>query len=1101
MPSSSSGSRLLLSLGAVAAAAVVLVSHVGRFEPSSSPPDRDDDDDVEEEESEEEETEELLPPAAPAFGERREKTERPGVTRLWPVDEGEAARWLAATQLGFMLGDDDDDEWRREVARRVAWLGVDRGSSVIERGERADSLLVVVVGAVELYAEEEEESSSSPLQQVGLGIDDSEVAERLEGTLGPFEALGKLSVVVAASAVSQARSSKHRVAAATSGTVVARLKASDLRALSVVRPSALLSYARRCVARLHRVARFANAELVPQSSSSSSFGAEGDVAPFAFFLHRSSAAAAVAAPAAEGLDDHLGAGRRRGGRRLGLRRDPPAVVGGFAFLDDAPPGEDIPNTTTTTTTTSSPGLVSFGDEDFDLGIQNGARREVLAEALMAVVARIEVDVRAFSDAGMARRWLHAGAVLLERGAPTPRHFYVVISGRVQVAATGREFAEWREVGRGGTVGLAGVASGAAAISASARCARDTEVVAVPTRALRHGAAIWLQKLASLPAGTKTRRTVSTVAVLGVDGPGNRAARSVAALLAAGLEQELGGPVCRASREDARLGRGDATYLRRLASSWLAEREERYEVVVLECGEGGFWTRFATSQADAVVVVADAEASTAVRPRATERDAVWRRSDANVLVVLVHDAARVRPGTSRRWLARRHPSRDGSIKLVHVKRRDQADHARLARVVAGRAKGLVLGGGGGRGLAHLGVLRAFHAHNLVPDVVAGCSQGAFMAAAYALPARDDDRLDAVKRAAARLANHLSNPLAVAAELTFVPFLALFDGRGFSRAVRDALATAAPIGDVEDAWLPFFCVATNLTTQSTEVRRAGPLALAVRASMSVAELLPPCRDPATGHLLADGCYVSNLPVVEMKREFSPGLVVGVSVVDSAPTELEDVVPYDPDGVSGAWLLAVKLRDALLRLFFRFPRANVPSVSKVRGVLQYLRNKAQLREALDSRVMDFFLEIHPVSAYSPAASYCRLDAIADLAQAYAAPRISDWKKYNSKPPKHPRISSTSSLPALHASHLDLASSDDTDSTSSSHDPGGDDDDTNHHHHHLLQEVKKKKKKKSSSDLSLVVVDHPVAVMVPPPASSPQVAVSASSLVLGRMNSYLSW
>ena len=57
-----------------------------------------------------------------------------------------------------------------------------------------------------------------------------------------------------------------------------------------------------------------------------------------------------------------------------------------------------------------------------------------------------------------------------------------------------------------------------------------------------------------------------------------------------------------------------------------------------------------------------------------------------------------------------------------------------------AVGVVLGGGGGRGLGHLGVLRALEAGGLPPDIVGGCSQGAFMAAAYALPKRTADRLD-------------------------------------------------------------------------------------------------------------------------------------------------------------------------------------------------------------------------------------------------------------------------------------------------------------------------------------------------------------------------
>lgn len=56
--------------------------------------------------------------------------------------------------------------------------------------------------------------------------------------------------------------------------------------------------------------------------------------------------------------------------------------------------------------------------------------------------------------------------------------------------------------------------------------------------------------------------------------------------------------------------------------------------------------------------------------------------------------------------------------------------RLSRWMAGKAVGLVLSGGGSRGLAHLGVLCALEDLGVPVDVVGGTSQGAFMAALYA-----------------------------------------------------------------------------------------------------------------------------------------------------------------------------------------------------------------------------------------------------------------------------------------------------------------------------------------------------------------------------------
>ena len=163
--------------------------------------------------------------------------------------------------------------------------------------------------------------------------------------------------------------------------------------------------------------------------------------------------------------------------------------------------------------------------------------------------------------------------------------------------------------------------------------------------------------------------------------------------------------------------------------------------------------------------------------------------------------------------------------------------------------------------------------------------------------------------AHIARKLTSPAALLWEAT-LPLVSFFDGKGFSNAVRYGLALAwtppadrrdastyssesedsdsdddgsasdderarrrrrrrrFAARDVEDCWLPFFCVNTNLTKQRCDVRLTGDLVFACRASMSVAELLPPARDPLSGDLHCDGCYVNNMPVhegVEINRWF--------------------------------------------------------------------------------------------------------------------------------------------------------------------------------------------------------------------------------------------
>ncbi len=136
---------------------------------------------------------------------------------------------------------------------------------------------------------------------------------------------------------------------------------------------------------------------------------------------------------------------------------------------------------------------------------------------------------------------------------------------------------------------------------------------------------------------------------------------------------------------------------------------------------------------------------------------------------------------------------------HIRLGSNSDIQRLARHLAGRAVGLVLGGGGARGLAHLGVLKAMEEVGLPVDFIGGTSQGAFMAALYAqwchtraLGERSDE-----------LCRGIGSVTGLLRDFT-LPILSMFSGKSFSATVRNALGN----GDVRDTWLPFFCISTAI-----------------------------------------------------------------------------------------------------------------------------------------------------------------------------------------------------------------------------------------------------------------------------------------------------
>ncbi len=269
----------------------------------------------------------------------------------------------------------------------------------------------------------------------------------------------------------------------------------------------------------------------------------------------------------------------------------------------------------------------------------------------------------------------------------------------------------------------------------------------------------------------------------------------------------------------------------------------------------------------------------------------------------------------------------------------ADVERLCRLLCGRAVGVVLGGGGSRGLAHLGLLRQLEARGVPIDVVGGASQGSFMAAAYAL----SGSAAGCEQRAGLLARSISSAWNFATSLT-LPLVSWTSGAHFDDVIREALGSA----QIEDLPGPrYFCVSLNATDGAVAVHSTGPLWRYVRASMSVLRLLPPVFDRDTHRLLVDGGYVSNLPV-DILHALLPGSV-GLTVAcdveckDSnkqwLDIEASDFGPGDSVHLSGFYVLWRVLAG---RLGLGKPM-RIPWVDDLFLQVSYLRHYSSLRSLL--------------------------------------------------------------------------------------------------------------------------------------------------------------
>jgi NTE family protein len=265
-----------------------------------------------------------------------------------------------------------------------------------------------------------------------------------------------------------------------------------------------------------------------------------------------------------------------------------------------------------------------------------------------------------------------------------------------------------------------------------------------------------------------------------------------------------------------------------------------------------WTQRCLRQCDRILLVARAgDPPPDVLPI---RPALIRDLRRPVELVLVNATAANRPHGAGAWLERMEFDLHCHVRLGHL-----GDLRRLARLLLRRATGIALSGGGARGLAHIGVVRALREGGVPLDLFGGTSMGAIIGGLAAL---NYDHRQIVEMA--RVAFIEGQPFR---DLT-VPFVALLRGRRVSKMLRYAFGE----NRVEDTWCPFFCISTNLTARERKIHRTGPMWAAMRASISLPGLLPPFID--NNEVLVDGAMIDNFPS-DIVSELQRGPVIGCDV----------------------------------------------------------------------------------------------------------------------------------------------------------------------------------------------------------------------------------
>jgi predicted acylesterase/phospholipase RssA/CRP-like cAMP-binding protein len=531
--------------------------------------------------------------------------------------------------------------------------------------------------------------------------------------------------------------------------------------------------------------------------------------------------------------------------------------------------------------------------------------------------------------------LPSGQTLFSQG-DVPDGAYILVAGRLQMTT---KLLDGREVVNDAI--LAGETIGETALltdqpqSHTVYAVRDSELVKLShfsfelmlqrnTRAIHNIAHILGKRLSNLPFEKGTSKApVRCLSLLPANDSmqlSNFSQQLCTSLSEFGSTRHLSSNIVNtelATEGIAQSHENEATSLRLV--EWLHAQEDNCQFLVYQSDQKwSEWSARCVRQTDQVIVVAEANSEadlSSILPHLGGKRQRWS-------LVLLHDHDTVRPRNTSAWLATATPDA-----IYHVRQQHAADLARLTRILSGNAISLVLGGGGARGFAHLGVIKAMEELNIPIDMVCGTSMGAPIAGIVAQGANADE----VERRASQAYHKII-------DFTF-PLVSIIAGKRISKTIREQTQG----WDIEDYWLPFFCVSTNLTTALPVIHQRGDSWLAIRSSVSIPGVLPPV--PHNGDLLVDGGVLNNLPV-DIMREINPfGVIIAVDV--APPVGPKAKSDYGTE-VSGWGLLIQRLLPWL-------KAPSVPSLSSTIMQAMVAGSALKRQQIIEQEQADLYLNIH--------------------------------------------------------------------------------------------------------------------------------------------------
>ncbi|XP_069798890.1 patatin-like phospholipase domain-containing protein 7 isoform X6 [Dendropsophus ebraccatus] len=419
------------------------------------------------------------------------------------------------------------------------------------------------------------------------------------------------------------------------------------------------------------------------------------------------------------------------------------------------------------------------------------------------------------------------------------------------------------------------------------------------------------------------------------------------------------------------------------SSWLGQQEDIHRIVLYQSDYYLTpWTQRCIRQADCILIVGvgDQEPTVGELEKMLENTAVRAQKQ----LILLHKEDGPPPSRTVEWLNMRswcsghlhlccpHRvfSKKSLPKLLEMYERvsqkppdRHCDFSRLARVLTGNTIALVLGGGGARGCSQVGIIKALIDAGIPIDVIGGTSIGSFMGALYA----EERSFNRMKIRAREWCMDMTSVFKKVLDLTY-PITSMFSGAAFNNSISCIFKDK----QIEDLWIPYFNITTDITASAMRVHTDGCLWRYVRASMSLSGYMPPLCDPKDGHLLMDGGYINNLPA-DVARSLGAKVVIAIDVGSRDETDLTNY----GDSLSGWWLLWKRWNPLA-------ERVKVLNMAEIQTRLAYVCCVRQLEMVMNNEYCEYIRP--PIDRYGTL-EFGKFDEICDVGYQHGNTVFNVW------------------------------------------------------------------------------------------------------------------